>query len=254
MPHQGTSRNGQICPTGPLLECTRSGHIVRMLPNNIAAIRSSRGLSQTDLAEAVGTTLNMLGKLERGDRKLTSVWIEKIAEALDVQPSVLLDQSAVVEPKRKLPQVHSDHAPTRRVGAGETVSVQRLDLSLAMGNGTNIDDHIEVDTVEFDRGFLRSITPSSPNMLRLVSGVGDSMFPTLIDTDMMFIDVGQRVLNMQDRIWGISLYGAGALKRLRAIGQGKVLVISDNPAVDNQEVDAEDITIAGRLVGAFRRH
>jgi phage repressor protein C with HTH and peptisase S24 domain len=120
-----------------------------------------------------------------------------------------------------------------------------LDLSLAMGNGTNIDDHIEVDTVEFDRGFLRSITPSSPNMLRLVSGVGDSMFPTLIDTDMMFIDVGQRVLNMQDRIWGISLYGAGALKRLRAIGQGKVLVISDNPAVDNQEVDAEDITIAG---------
>lgn len=147
-----------------------------------------------------------------------------------------------------------DRPPTRDASAGETVGIARMDLSLAMGPGTNIDDYIEVDTVEFDLGLLRSMTPSAPTMLRLVSGAGDSMFPTLLDTDLMFIDTGQRVLNMQDRIWAISLYGAGALKRLRAIGKGKVLVISDNPAIDDQEVDAEDISIAGRLVGAFRRH
>jgi phage repressor protein C with HTH and peptisase S24 domain len=123
-----------------------------------------------------------------------------------------------------------------------------------MGPGTNIDDYIEVETVEFDIGFLRGITPSSPAMLRLVSGIGDSMFPTLLDTDLMFLDVGQRILNMQDRIWGISLYGAGAIKRLRAIGGKKILVISDNPAVDDQEVNADDIAIAGRIVGAVRRH
>jgi phage repressor protein C with HTH and peptisase S24 domain len=91
-------------------------------------------------------------------------------------------------------------------------------------------------------------------MLRLVSGIGDSMFPTLLDTDVMILDTSQRMLNMQDRIYAISLYGAGALKRLRAVGKNRILVISDNPVVEDQEVDAEDISIAGRLIGAFRRY
>jgi phage repressor protein C with HTH and peptisase S24 domain len=147
-----------------------------------------------------------------------------------------------------------DQLPTRDASVGETASIQRLDLSLAMGPGTNIDDYIEVDTVEFDVGWLRSITPSPPGALRLVSGIGDSMFPTLLDTDVMILDTSQRILNMQDRIYAISLYGAGALKRLRAVGKSRVLVISDNPVVEDQEVDAEDISIAGRLIGAFRRY
>ncbi|WP_404711917.1 XRE family transcriptional regulator [Sphingomonas sp. MMS24-J13] len=148
----------------------------------------------------------------------------------------------------------SDLPPTRDASAGETAPIQRLDLSLSMGPGTNIDDYIEIDTVAFDVGWLRSITPSPPSMLRLVSGIGDSMFPTLLDTDVMILDTSQRMLNMQDRIYAISLYGAGALKRLRAVGKNRILVISDNPAVEDQEVDAEDISIAGRLIGAFRRY
>jgi phage repressor protein C with HTH and peptisase S24 domain len=186
------------------------------------------------------------------DRNLTSAWIEKISSALDVLPHELLE-GANDAPQRSL-HATPDLPQTRDASGNETAGVSKLDLSLAMGPGTNIDDYIEVETVEFDLGFLRAMTPSAPSMLRLVSGTGDSMFPTLLDTDLMFIDTSQRVLNMQDRIWAVSLFGAGALKRLRAIGKGRVLVISDNPAVDDQEVDAEDISIAGRLVGAFRRH
>ncbi len=74
------------------------------------------------------------------------------------------------------------------------------------------------------------------------------MFPTLVTSDMVWIDTTQTMLNQQDRIWAISLFGAAAIKRLRTIGGGKVLVISDNLAVENQTVEAEDILIGGRVI------
>jgi len=258
IPQQGTFDNCELYPTGVLPVRTHSGHYKAMLPHSIASLRIARGMSQTELAERIGTTLSMLGKLERGERKLTSDWIDKLSGALGVEPSAILQPPVESGPqpvRPRPPSVRSDHAPTVTIGVGEIVEIPRLDLSLAMGAGTNIDeDYIEVETVSFDRGFLRSITPSSPSNLRLISGVGDSMFPTLLDTDLMFLDVGQRVMNMQDRIWGISLYGAGALKRLRAIDKSHILVISDNPAIENQEVHVDDLYIGGRLTGAFRRH
>lgn len=47
-------------------------------------------MSQTALAEAIGTTLNNLGKLERGDRRLNQDWINKIASALQVEPQEVI--------------------------------------------------------------------------------------------------------------------------------------------------------------------
>jgi phage repressor protein C with HTH and peptisase S24 domain len=207
--------------------------------------------------DRTGTKGKPLYDIERGkNRNPSRSTLRQLAEIL-LQPLDLFARAADgerVSPVPISPNRQADIPPPRDASENETVGIQRLDLSLSMGPGTNIDDYIEVDTVEFDIGFLRGITPSAPRMLRLVSGIGDSMFPTLLDTDLMFLDVGQRVLNMQDRIWGISLYGAGAIKRLRAIGSNKILVISDNPAVEDQEVDGADLSIAGRIVGAVRRH
>lgn len=131
----------------------------------------------------------------------------------------------------------------------------RMDLSYAMGAGTNIDqDYIEQEPVVFDISFLRRLTPSPPHMLRIVSGVGDSMFPTIHDSEELILDLGQRVLNLQDRIWAMSLFGVGAVKRLQAVDKKSVLVISDNPDVPNREVSTDDITIVGRIVGSVKRH
>lgn len=134
------------------------------------------------------------------------------------------------------------------VDDGETVEVTQLDLSFSMGPGTNIDDYIEETAVRFDLDYIRAFTRTPPHRLRIARGVGESMWPTLASSDMVWIDTTQTMLNQQDRIWAISLYGAAAIKRLRMIGDGKVMVISDNPAVDNQVVDAEDLRIGGRII------
>ncbi len=229
-----------------------------MAGNNIASLRKRAGISQTELANRIGTSLNMLGKLERGDRTLNANWIEKIAAALGVDPGdvitaremlTLVNNSAAGRVPRP------DVPPTRNSSEGETASVMRMDLSYAMGPGTNLDNsYVEAEPVIFDLGFLRSLTPSPPSALRIVSGVGDSMFPTIHDREDLIIDTNQRVLNMHDRIWAISLFGAGALKRLRAISRDRLLVISDNPDVPDQEVGVDDVTIVARLVGSIRRH
>ena len=90
MPHGGTVCKHQMCPTGPLGFYAARWHHNGMLPNNIAKLRKAQSMSQTALADAIGTTLNMLGKLERGHRDLNADWIERIAGALGVEPFRLI--------------------------------------------------------------------------------------------------------------------------------------------------------------------
>jgi phage repressor protein C with HTH and peptisase S24 domain len=121
-----------------------------------------------------------------------------------------------------------------------------------MGAGTLIDDWVESEPVAFDRTFLQLITRAPAERLRLVTGIGDSMYPTLNWGDAIMIDTTDRALARQDGIYWINLYGAAGIKRLRTVGAARILVKSDNPAVDDQEVDAEDLRIEGRAIWVAR--
>lgn len=60
------------------------------LPNRIRPLREERGLTQDTLALRVGTTKMQVSRLERGERRLTQGWMEKIAAALACRPADLL--------------------------------------------------------------------------------------------------------------------------------------------------------------------
>lgn len=146
------------------------------------------------------------------------------------------------------PEAVADLSPTRTVGAGETVPILRLNLALPMGQGATVDDYIEEEPFTFDLGYVRSFTRTPPDRLRLALGVGDSMFPTLMSSDLVWIDSTQRVLNQSDRIWAVSINGAAAIKRLRPLKDNRVLVISDNKAIGDYEVGRDEILIGGRVI------
>ena len=135
---------------------------------------------------------------------------------------------------------------------GDVVPILKLDLSLSMGPGTVIDDYVEAEPVSFDLAFIRAITRSPSDRLRLVTGIGDSMYPTLNGGDAIMIDTTDRALARQDGIYWINLYGAAGIKRLRTVGHGRIMVKSDNPTVDDQEVDAGDLRIEGRAIWVAR--
>lgn len=186
----------------------------------------------------------------------------------DVQDTLKIPSARVAEMRRRARRVqHEELEPlaallgiseakappvTSTADTGDTVSIQKLDLSLSMGPGTLIDDYVEAEPVAFDLKFIQSITRSPSNRLRLVTGIGDSMFPTLSWGDAIMIDTTDRALSRQDGIYWIDLYGAAGIKRLRTVGKGRVLVKSDNPTVEDQEVDAGELRIEGRAIWVAR--
>lgn len=212
--------------------------------NNIEALREARGWKRPRLAALMGTTPQQVERLEKGQRKLSLEWIEKAATALEVDPSQIIaaDPDVRVAP---LTQPYPD--------GSQSIALRQVDLGFSMGDGANIDDYVEEGTLDFDANLLRTITRSPPERLFVARGAGDSMMPTLLNDDMVVIDTLQRQLNMLDRIWAVSVHGAGAIKRLRATGKQRVMVISDNPTVENQEVNAEDLRILGRVIWVGRR-
>lgn len=219
--------------------------------NNIEALREARGWKRPALAKRMKTSTQQVERLEKGQRKLSQEWIDRAADALGVPPADIITAGAAdhdeVEAPRSLPQ-SSDRQPTRTADAGETVGLQKLDLSLPMGPGTEIGDYVEAEIVQFDLALVRAITRSPPHRLRIVTGFGHSMEPNLHTGDMILIDTTDRHLSWQDGIYWINLFGAAALKRLRTVSKERVLVVSDNPTVPDQEVDAADLRIEGRAV------
>ena len=195
------------------------------------------------LAEALGVERSVANKVVNGKVEMNARRADAVADLFGVSRDEVLYRAGI-----------STEQPTlASPGDGsETVDIQRLDLSVSMGHGTLIEGYVENEPVTFDLAFIRAITRAATKNLRLITGIGDSMYPTLNDGDTILIDTSDRRLSKLDGIYWVNVYGAANLKRLRAIGKGRVLIKSDNPAVDDQEVDAEDLLIEGRAIWVAR--
>ena len=60
------------------------------MENRLRAARTARRLTQRQLAARVGTTLQQISRLERGERRLTLDWVHRLATALDCPELELL--------------------------------------------------------------------------------------------------------------------------------------------------------------------
>ena len=57
-----------------------------MRKNHIRELRKGRGLSQNELARKIGTSNQQVSYLETGQRRLTDVWMLRLAAALECHP------------------------------------------------------------------------------------------------------------------------------------------------------------------------
>ncbi len=203
--------------------------------------------SAQSAADAFGWSSSAYRHHENGTRGFDFAAAQRYGKAFKVAAAWLMGEgSATAIP---------DIPPTRGVADGDgSIALKRINLGFAMGDGTNLDDYVEEGTIDFDANLLRVITQSPPHRIVVADGVGDSMQPTLLDSDMIVIDTLQNQLNKWDRIWAMSLHGAGAVKRLGPADKGMVEVISDNPGIPNRTVKLEDVRIIGRVVWSGRRH
>lgn len=185
---------------------------------------------------------NGFAKLAPTLAKRLDVTVDWLLEGDDKTQKSSLKRHMISTPVSDLPPVKGVH------DADGAITIRRVDLSYAMGDGTDLQDYPEEQGMQFDPNFLRGLTRAEPELLFVARGNGDSMMPTLINDDMVVIDTSQRRLNLQDRIWACALHGVGMIKRLRVVGEGRVEVRSDNPTVGNTEVSSDELHIVGRVV------
>ncbi len=70
-----------------------------ILGSNVRIAREARDWSQADLADKAGLSTNSIGRLERGEMALRFDNIEKVANALELEPFALFGPEPPVAPQ-----------------------------------------------------------------------------------------------------------------------------------------------------------
>jgi phage repressor protein C with HTH and peptisase S24 domain len=176
-----------------------------------------------------------------------SAHLHKIARGLETSPSYLTGETddprtgAIPKPTASLISEQLD-----------AVQIAELNLSLGMGGSAIFDDEISQKQRVFSRAWIQQFTNTHPSKLYFATGFGDSMNPTINDADIVLIDTGQRSPNQTDRIWAITHYGGGQIKRLRHFGKG-YKIISDNPDLSDEISMDGELSVIGRVVAIMRK-
>jgi transcriptional regulator with XRE-family HTH domain len=118
-----------------------------VLRNYISQYRESAGLTQDQLAEAIGTTRSFLGKMERGQRSLTSDWLEKIGQALLCAPYLLIAPPNILPTEEELAEMLASAQQTLPAG------LPYSEWPRAVAEGL----HMRLRTLASDRANARSV-------------------------------------------------------------------------------------------------
>jgi SOS-response transcriptional repressor LexA len=91
---------------------------------------------------------------------------------------------------------------------------------------------------------------SSIKNIQALNVLGDSMEPTLNDGDIVFMDTMSNNLN-RNGVYIVTTPIGLFIKRLQLKSDGMVALVSDNESYSDELVDADDIKILGKVVGAM---
>lgn len=203
-------------------------------------------LSQAELARRIGVAQATIAKLALGE-SAGSKHLHRIARELGTTPQYLTGETD--DPTEGALPVPTPEQVAEQLGV---VEIKELDLTYGMG-ASYLDVPVTTETRHFSLAWVRTYTNSSPDKLFFARGIGDSMSPTLLDSDMVLIDTAQQTPRMADQIWAIAFGQVGMIKRLRPMPDGSVKILSDNDRVPPEIAVDGEMHVIGRVVAVIRR-
>lgn len=208
------------------------------------------GKTSAEVARAAGLASSTVNRHFNGTAvtRLSLSTVEKLRSAYPDFPS----WPKVTASETRLPYRQQEPVPLFGAPLLDLVPVREIDLSYGMG-ATYLDVPITEEVHHFPRAWLRRYTRSAPDKLFFAQGIGDSMEPTLHDSDLLLIDTEQRQLTSADRIWVLTYADCGMIKRLRPVPGGGVEVMSDKKEVPPFTAYDGELEIIGRVVAVQRK-
>jgi hypothetical protein len=188
------------------------------------------------LANKVGSTSQQIGRLEKGERRLTTDWMEKIAHALDVLPEDLIS---------------SEH--------GERVVIPEIDINIKSGKSGHstlqkISDNTNIlSEWALPKQLLENQVGSNSTM-QIIQVMGDSMQPEFNPGDRVMVNTADRVPSPP----GVFVVSDGfglIIKRCEMIphsNPARVTLSSANENYAQYEMDLSEVQIQGRVIGKWQ--
>jgi SOS-response transcriptional repressor LexA len=133
----------------------------------------------------------------------------------------------------------------------QVVDVPRYDVAGSMGPGTEPPEmNMVVEHMSLDANWVRqNLTYTTTKNLKLISGRGDSMAPTIRNGDAILVDTGVTSVD-SDAIYFFLMRGQLQIKRLQR-GLDGLTIISDNGQYPPIEVPGDreaDITVLAQII------
>jgi len=139
---------------------------------------------------------------------------------------------------------------------GDEVWIAHYDVRAAMGGGQIPHDYPELlQDVRVSPQHLREMGVEFKEHfhLKMVTGWGQSMAPTIKHRDPLLVDISIREF-MGDGIYMFSWEGHLYIKRLQWIGDGQIKMISDNDKHPPQTIRADETYIQARVLLVWNAH
>jgi len=202
------------------------------MKNRIYELRKEQGMSQAELAEKTNSTAQQIGRLEKGDRRLTTDWMEKIAAALGVLPEDLMSANhgeRVVIPEIAFPS-ESHSKKTRDVGESQDILSEWAMPKQLLVNQVG-----------------------ATGTMRIIQVMGDSMVPEFNPGDRVMVNTADRMPSPP----GVFVLWDGfglIIKRCEMVPHSnppRAILSSANNNYETYEMDVKELDIQGRVVGKW---
>ena len=130
----------------------------------------------------------------------------------------------------------------------DEVAIDILNVSACCGSGEEVNNEDVVGRLVMSNVDFRSMSlTSSPKNVKMIKAVGDSMSPTINDGDWCFVDVSLNSA-ISDGVYLIKIKSGIAIKRLQLGFTDNVVVKSDNPCYDPENVNLTDVNVVGKVI------
>ncbi len=141
------------------------------------------------------------------------------------------------------------------------VRLQHLSPRPSMGPGRAVSEPVQlVRQLDVSESWVRQkVGSASFDRIKILTGCGQSMRPTIQDQDLVFVDISQRFIDIPG-IYVLDVCGRFLLKRAMILSDGTLVLRSDNTAEfpDEERIDlskaAETVNVAGRVKAWWTLH
>lgn len=216
----------------------------------LRAAMDLRGYSQGKLAKDVGMAQSSVNKLLNGASG--SKKVVEIASVLNIKPEWLSHGVGNMQEITTIPSPSLPEETGLKEDPKGVFRVEVLDISASAGPGTFlVSDFVEaVHAIEFSSDTARALFGNrSASIVKMITVDGDSMSPTLMAGDQVFVDVSVKSFET-DGIYTFVFGRTFHIKRLQMQGL-KLAVISDNPIYQNwfvTEDDEDQLFVMGKVL------